>query len=905
MKKSILLASVFALLSLVFSGCENFGDAGFKESLDKSIELAKAPKQRFTVAPLDVFDGNVTSNLSSAKIGEEFELSFTPDKNVYFVNWIAVDGDNNIIGESDIKITSTFSDKTKALVKINKEFENLRFIPWCIKRTGVFNEKPAFTLQAPNFRNSEIAGHTEFEDDFIINFDVNTKIYDLKNIIFNYDYYDDKINGSFESDTFTFDLIDKKGYKIDLSGNKLPSTDFEVSLNNYGEKNVYDEHSGELKETFTFYKLNFISKKALLSLNIQLDCIPKDECGIDESSGINICLTVADKGDVTKLVNAPKYKEFSLDGYKYGTGMLPSVFQNVCPFSYRVNSYARWQSQNYSWELKYTFETPEEIVDGDNITITENVFYLPKGTYLNKDYINSYISSQNAVNGFEVGDEGYQIFTYDGNFIGKNCTEERVSQNKNYNGYYIDYGAYNYYLDLTVGYSDDTWLEKEAEPVNGKYVYNVYQKLESHHTDHMLLGGVHQFVVTFRHSGHTYKEVFYVETTGLDYQENFGCNSYKLDKLISINPKELVAYSSVTERVSKNSIRIYRRPTSEDLKSYDGVNWNIVKAADGKSEYFNGGRFVVKINDDIFVKNCADGYVGEPGNNSDPILFYYDINNLNLPKELPANIEARYIDSYFASNYVCPKTGEDAGEYYDYVYKDTIMIGSSAVGNIVMINPKTGYVFDLDPVSYLHYDGRAEPIAVVAYVENSYISAVGLKNLPTVWTNIASRPFTLLNPTSNSDWFNSFYYGVSAADTRKGYLEKNHLKQLVGYGPAYAYFNVPSDYCTVSGSTITLGSEVHTAKYSNSEYVWYEPSQSEWRSIADNKSVVNESLALVGGDKLEGKYWTLYNWGYVNMDSSYITQYSAASSDVYNLRPTYNFYKALTGKDDIIDGVSH
>ncbi len=890
MKKSILLAGLVFAAGLIFNSCENFGDVSFKESLDKSIELAKAPKQRFTVAPLDVFDGNVTSNLSSAKIGEEFELSFTPDKNVYFVNWIAVDGDNNIIGEPDIIFTYNILDKTKVKVKINREFQNLRFVPYCIKRNGYYcfkrnevdYEKPVFKLQAPNFRNSEIAGKSQISDDSnLITFQVNSD-YRFNKVILSYDYeiYDEtrKAENKFDTFEFSIDGVNSKtdDFLIDLSGN--------------------DDSWG----------VRIIPKLVLKSLNIQLDCVPVNECGIDESSGINICLTVADKGDVTKLVNAPKYKEFSLDGYKYGTGMLPSVFQHVCPFDHYVSSYSPYASTNYSWELKYTFETSEEIVYGDKITITENVFYLPKGTYLNKDYINSYISSQNAVNGFEVGDEGYQIFSYDGNFIGENCYEDRVSQNQSGNGYYQDYGAKNYYLDLTVGYSNDTWLEKEAELVNGKYVYNVYQKLETHHTDHMSLGGVHQFIVTFRHSGHTYKEVFYVERTGLDYQENFGCDSYKLDKLISINPKELVAHSSVTERVSKNSIRIYRRPTSEDLKSYDGVNWNIVKAADGKSVYFNEGRFVVKINDDIFVKNCADGYVGEPGNNSDPILFYYDINNLNLPKELPANIEARYIDSYFASNYVCPKTGEEAGEYYDYVYKDTIMIGSSAVGNIVMINPKTGYVFDLDPVSYLHYDGRAEPIAVVAYVENSYISAVGLKNLPTVWKNINSRPFTLLNPTSNSEWFNSFYYGVSAADERKECLEKsNHLKQLVGYGPAYAYFNVPSDYCTVSGSTITLGSAVHTAKYSNSEYVWYEPSQSEWKSIAYNKAVVNESLALVGGDKLEGKYWTLYNWGYVNMDSSYITQYSANASDVYNLRPTYNFYKALTGKDDIIDGVSH
>lgn len=133
-KMTTFLGGALIAAALLLSGCQNFltANADAREKLQAEIKYAKAETVSFTIAPVSSEDGQVTSKATSAKIGFPVAIEFEVNQKVgSFVRW---DVYSNYKGDgSDVALTDAVKfereDARKTEMTIMSAVPNLRIIP--------------------------------------------------------------------------------------------------------------------------------------------------------------------------------------------------------------------------------------------------------------------------------------------------------------------------------------------------------------------------------------------------------------------------------------------------------------------------------------------------------------------------------------------------------------------------------------------------------------------------------------------------------------------------------------------------------------------------------------------------------------------------------------------------------
>ncbi len=141
LKKSLFTILGWTLFFIVFlSSCENFLKGGeIKREIQETIAFNNAKEIEVLIQAKANEGTTVPSGNYVAKKGYEFEISFSETQGFSFIEWVAVDknDESKIITEG-----VTFQDKTsaKTKVKITNDTSSIKILPKCTDRIAVTGE---------------------------------------------------------------------------------------------------------------------------------------------------------------------------------------------------------------------------------------------------------------------------------------------------------------------------------------------------------------------------------------------------------------------------------------------------------------------------------------------------------------------------------------------------------------------------------------------------------------------------------------------------------------------------------------------------------------------------------------------------------------------------------------------
>ncbi|MBQ0050567.1 MAG: hypothetical protein KBT11_00715 [Treponema sp.] len=145
MKKSVFNFAQKALscwilgLIVALTGCDNFLEGiDLKESIDSKVQYMSAESNTVLIQAAENTGTPVPSGNVPVKIGYEFEVKFTENSEYCFLNWVAENEKNEILGSEVV----SFSDSKALFTKVTvaKNISGIKIVPNCVKRISLANE---------------------------------------------------------------------------------------------------------------------------------------------------------------------------------------------------------------------------------------------------------------------------------------------------------------------------------------------------------------------------------------------------------------------------------------------------------------------------------------------------------------------------------------------------------------------------------------------------------------------------------------------------------------------------------------------------------------------------------------------------------------------------------------------
>ena len=128
--------------------------SNFKDTLEQDIAYAKAESVSFTVLPVNNTQGQVTSDVTSAKIGYPVEISFEANTTYgFFLEWQAYsnysydEDSQTILGDRLSEEDISFEESSKSTTKmtVHKPVKNVRIVPAVTPNPYIWFNAPSYT----------------------------------------------------------------------------------------------------------------------------------------------------------------------------------------------------------------------------------------------------------------------------------------------------------------------------------------------------------------------------------------------------------------------------------------------------------------------------------------------------------------------------------------------------------------------------------------------------------------------------------------------------------------------------------------------------------------------------------------------------------------------------------------
>jgi len=876
------LVFLFFLCFGLLVSCNFLEGSDLKTSLKNDIAYAKAKTVNFTILPVSILQGQVTSDVTSAKIGYEVEISFEADT-VYgnFCEWLAYSDysydveSNTITGTLLDSDTVSFRDPYKSTTQmtIKKEVKDLRIIPSVLPNPYIWFNSPSYKEDELSYTVGKIipSGHVAIntESKFSLSAEAYSG-YAIKNWLVQAPdgsisndlaaYYNDGNSNNDVTKTFF-------GFDDDYSLSQNPLFIFESATisDDQTSSSALVRVTNSAVEGYTIYPV-CAARPKLLSVS------PDPKNDITRTQTIVFTFNRQLKADsVAVRVRSftASQNDFIIDNSIYNE---PVINLNTLTLTTK-------KAVDVGTQIEITLLPT--IADSDGITLGESKVY----TFVTSDVTDNeapeilsaslkyYGANSSSVNIDNLNStrqtpliashiKGYSGENDSDNFsISVTATDEDTG-NSGIKG--INIIERVIFLDENVLISKNDNILDYTKETNDKDLYLVPSGGKELYDSNGNWTGIW---LSYSEQSRFKKTTFYTQTQNISY------NAIKIAGIHQISVQAVDNAGNISRQkdffiqfAGEDEWSFIKSSSTDSVQGYKQITITI-KKNDLNDELIleNKIKFIASINNkNIFlgIDNFYNkGIYGTTGNQS----YSYKIKRYNNISNNSGTLKL-----YIADTYGCPKLLNNFSDFY---------IPKTCVGDVVLLNKTNGKITILSYDEMCSYDGASVPIAVVVYSNIRHCYGWALEQKKLKWCTTTAKGYNdhvgiirYDEPALSEIWNTLCEFDSTAVTSPDQYPAFNYCKT---YGVEVLGLSVDS----LNQNIKALATE------------WFFPTFDTVYNSSQYKESLNESFNLVGangityGNNSGYSYWTSSE----HSDAKYLAWYFSGKEVNSGWGQTYKY----------------